>query len=443
MLPNTAFRASWILTGDGNAIPDGLVTVHQGSIEYVGPFPQGDPYRKGAEEIRGDGELVDLGHVALIPGLVNAHTHLEFSDLATPLGKPGIPFTEWIAEVVRYRASRSAESTDAQSVKRNAIALGVAESVAAGVVAIGEIASYPFMTDAYPELLSAAGSPPCVATIFLEQLGRNAHQIQSKLSELETGLSKVLTASGASSGAASGATIGLSPHAPYSVHPKLLTAMVNLAQSKQLPIAIHLAETQEEVRLLKHADGPFVELMKKLNVWFPDSYQAGDSIIRWLQELNDVSRLLIIHGNYLSAADIEFCATRKSQLSVVFCPRTSDYFGHKDYPLRRILSQGINVAVGTDSRASNPDLNLFTDLQWIHRHFPNIDSETILKMGTVNGAKALGLSDSLGSISVGKQALMNVVNLPQPQVDNPFAEIFSDRAECVPLERWLLQNQAQ
>jgi cytosine/adenosine deaminase-related metal-dependent hydrolase len=119
----------------------------------------------------------------------------------------------------------------------------------------------------------------------------------------------------------------------------------------------------------------------------------------------------VIHGNYLAADEIAYLAAQRERLSVVYCPRTHDYFGHDAYPLAPMLQADVRVAVGTDSRATNPDLNLFAELRHLSQQHPDVSPATILRMGTLSGAEALGIAFEYGSIKPGKRAELLVVPL--------------------------------
>src|SRR5205823_8486807 len=132
----------------------------------------------------------------------------------------------------------------------------------------------------------------------------------------------------------------------------------------------------------------------------------------YLQTLATAHRALVIHGNYLAADEIQLLAAHRDCMSVVYCPRTHAYFGHEHYPLEAMLAAGVRVAVGTDSRASNPDLRLFEELREIARRHSAVSPEAVLQMGTLAGAEALGIAHEYGSITPGKRARLAVVTLP-------------------------------
>ena len=144
--------------------------------------------------------------------------------------------------------------------------------------------------------------------------------------------------------------------------------------------------------------------LAKLGAWIPSAMPRGARPLDYLEALQNAHRALIIHGNYLTTEEIEFSGARREQMSVVFCPRTHSYFSHDPYPLAQMLRGGVRVAVGTDSRASNPDLNLLSELRFVATHHPQVPPDKIVEMGTQAAAHALGIEANFGSITVGRRA---------------------------------------
>jgi cytosine/adenosine deaminase-related metal-dependent hydrolase len=411
-----AFRARFVLPIDRPPIVDGLVVVSDGLISSV------EAYTSKQSSEFDSRRLVDLGDVALIPALVNAHTHLEFSHFREPLGQPGIEFTKWIRQIVKARNQQNSETTrseiasiaggssvrsslpaaqSATGSKRSSILRGLAESYRCGVGCLGEIASSPVSLDDYR---CRQGSKGLDIVMFLEQLGREPIQFPQKQGELLQFLDRQ---------ADSNLQLGISPHAPYSVHPGLLQQMIASSVEHSAILAMHLAESQAELELLANQTGPFVDLLKDFGIWDPASFRPQQSWLTILQQLARCARVLIVHGNYLNGPEREFIGQHRSRMSVVYCPRTHEHFAHAPYPLNQMRAVGVLLAVGTDSRASNPDLNLFAELQTLGRKFPTLNPLEIIEMGTLHGAAALGKADSLGSLSPGKLARLAVLEHPE------------------------------
>ncbi len=410
--PSVVYRAKWVVPVASPPIEGGFVGINSGVITSV----------SNTRPI--DCEVVDLadrfGDVALIPGLINAHTHLEFSDLDRPLGQTGIGFTDWVRKVVVHRMSGGSTESKAAAIRS-----GIAESQEAGVVAIGEIATIALGQESAPAFdlepyNMERDHGPIELTLFLEMLGRDPAAVPAR-----TGLAgEWLERNHGDSICAA-----ISPHAPYSIHDDLLSGVIDLASKHSAPVAMHLAETRDELQLLHELDGPFVQLLKDFGVWFPETHRRGSRILDYLQQLARAPRSLVIHGNYLSEEEQKFIADRQESMSVVYCPRTHVFFGHDRYPLNELTEQGINVAIGTDSRASNPDLNLMAELRFVRDEFPDLSARDVLSLGTIAGAKALGIESRLGSIEVGKRAAMNWCALEERTTHNVEEAILDRNAQ--------------
>jgi aminodeoxyfutalosine deaminase len=329
----------------------------------------------------------DLGDVALLPGFVNSHTHLEFSHLRAPLGRPGLPLVEWLPLAISERQSRHDQVTES-------IAVGIGESIAAGTCAIGEIATAE--DAAYPDETQLS------LEVFLEVIGFSRARADSALVAVNERLAL-------SSGKGS---LGLSPHAPYTVSPALLRNLVALARGRDLPVAMHLAESRQELEFLASGTGAFQELLEWRSMWDAEAIPRGTTPTDYLEMLAEAPRALIVHGNYLESGALEYLAEHRERMSVIYCPRTHAYFEHPPYPLAEMLALGVHVAIGTDSRASNPDLSVWREMQQVARTHSLISPATILELGTLSGAKAIGQADHCGSITPGKYANLTAFVLP-------------------------------
>jgi cytosine/adenosine deaminase-related metal-dependent hydrolase len=393
---------------DQPPLDGGVVTVAGGRIVAVGENTSGGPAR-------------DLGDVALVPGFVNAHTHLKFSNLAQPLGKPGMRFADWIEGVVRWLQNEGAKGPEGGS-EQAALQQGLAETRRAGVAALGEIALGDWPADA------SNAATGLELTVFRELLGLAPERVEPLMAVARAHVT---------AGNRFGIHPGLSPHAPYTVHPDLLRQACELSASERIPIAMHLAESREELELLESHTGPLVELLSSFNAWRPAELPKGGRPLDNLRALSTAHRTLVIHGNYLNRTEIEFLAAGRQRMSLVYCPRTHAYFGHERYPLVKMLGAGVRVAVGTDSRASNPDLRLFEELRYVAEHHPEVEPAEVLRMGTLAGAEALGVAEEFGSITPGKRAMLAVVELGAG-AKSPYESLFgkeSSRCTRLPTER--------
>jgi aminodeoxyfutalosine deaminase len=335
-------------------------------------------------------ETIDLGSVALLPGLVNAHTHLEFSRLRRPLGAAGIPLVDWIRLVIAERARGDYSRADS-------IAAGLRESHRCGVTTIGEIAAGEMNTYHAADV-----------TAFVEVIGFSRARAASALLAASERLAEFERAGRS-------VQIGISPHAPYTVSLELLSELVGLARKRQMPVAMHLAESADELELLRSGTGRFQELLDERSMWDDGAIPRGSRPFDYLKVLAEAPRSAIIHGNFLGEDEWAFLAARSERMSLIYCPRTHEYFAHPPYPLSQLLEAGVNVAAGTDSRASNPDLNMLPELRAAARLHPNVSPNAILQMGTLGGACALDRANDVGSITPGKIA--NLVAVPVREED--------------------------
>ncbi len=413
----TIIRASWLCPVDRPPIQNGCVVVAGGKIRFVGPFDVRPSNLQNSV-------VEDLGEGAIIPGLVNAHTHLEFSDLSKPLGEAGINFTDWIRLVVGHRKQDAVNSDQ----KSKSILSGIQESFAAGVWAIGEIATQPVLANVYSQ---ASHQTPVHCTVFLEQLGRSSDRLQTAGADLVEHLGAA-NSEGSAKNKDQGFACAASPHAPYSVQWQLFDQICEAARGLNVPVAMHLAETMAERQLLESLTGDFVGLLQDFGVWDPESFYPRRSIKGFLGRLSQAPRSLIVHGNYLTDDELDIVGRNKN-MSVVYCPRTHHFFGHEAYRLAKMRDRGINVAVGTDSRASNPDLNLFQEMKMVSSKFPELTVNDVLKMGTVNAATALGVEDRFGTLAVNKTAACSFVAQPDGSPANLSAWLFSEETTAKPV----------
>ena len=411
----TIYRASWICPVDQLPVADGAVAVDQAQIVSVGRFAD------VANSVSCQ-RLIDLGDGAIVPGLINAHTHLEFSNLKQPLGHPGIRFTDWIRLIVaeRNQSNQVTDGAAVSSAKSTALDRGMTESAEAGVWAIGEIATNPSRLDDYP-----TSDHEMALVCFLEQLGRDETLLPQKQDELSSFLGQ------STEPRHKYTQLGASPHAPYSVGQKLLRQICSQSVESNRPVAMHLAETLLERELVEHQSGDFVSLLQDFGAWDQASFEQGLSIGETIEVLASAPRSLIVHGNFLSDSELDKIAQCSDRQSIVFCPRTHYFFQHSTYPLLKLLNRGINVCLGTDSRASNPDLNLFDEAKHVAASFPQIDPNIILRMATLNGATALGLEQNFGSLETGKVPALSFVSNPVAQSSHSISQwLFDQNSKC-------------
>ena len=348
-MPETrSYHVAWFMTG-GSPLKDVTVRISHGRVVGVETGQSSDAF--------------DLGPVALVDGLVNAHTHLEFSLMKTPISTAG-RFTDWIRAVVQYRQENPAAISAS-------IAAGVDESLKSGTTCIGDIATVGWSPHDY-------APSNFQGIVFQEILGLSPGRIdQQKQAARIHADSRGLSY-----------RPGISPHAPYSTHRELVADAVQQAIRTGCPIAMHLAETQAELELLAHGTGDFRELLISFGIWNETLFSESQRPLDYLKVLAQAPCVLVIHGNYLAEDELQFLASQP-HMTLVYCPRTHAAFGHPQHPWRRLLQLGGRVAIGTDSRASNPDLSLFAELQFLATRYPEISHLELLRLGSSAGKTAL------------------------------------------------------
>jgi cytosine/adenosine deaminase-related metal-dependent hydrolase len=366
-------RSRHVLPISGDPIENGWVRIERGRIAAIG---RGQP----------SGTVRDLGDAIILPGLVNAHTHLEFSDLDRPLpAGGGLP--AWIERVVAMRRSRVASGTDEAARLAAAIASGLKQSSAAGVTAIGEIA-----TAAHP--VAAAGGP--LVRVFRETLGLSSVAIHAARSSLRRDLDRM---------SAEGTCIGISPHAPYSVAESLGREVVGEAVRRRLPVMMHLAESRDEAELLATGGGAFRTLLEQLGAWQAESPPRLLPVADWITLLAKAPRGVVVHGTFLpeDQAALSRLARHRDRLCVVVCPRTTLALSGRLPPVEAFRAAGIRVAIGTDSRASNPDLSVLAECRALVEG-GGVSPGEALAMATQHGAWALGFERRCGMLAPGRSA---------------------------------------
>ena len=376
------YRARWMYSGEGPPLENATIDIEHGRILSIG-FEVSD--------------AIDLGDVAIVPGLINAHTHLEFSAITSPL-EPLSDFPAWIQSVIRWRH-------ESEITVKNSILSGLEESRFSGVTSIAEIAT----TDWRDSLrIQEPQSLPTKTLMFREYLGLSDEAVQTQLVDAE----KFLQVNCDNSFIA-----GLSPHAPYSLHPELLKGLCQLAKEYQAPLAMHLAESPAEIELLQTGSGPLAEMLSEIGVYRPEFFVNQQRPLDFLKRLDCGVPTLVVHGNLLDEEELTYISKRP-HFSVVYCPRTHAGMQNSSHPWQKMIELGINVTIGTDSRASNPDLSIWKELCFLARLNPTLTTSTLLKLSTVNAAKALDLQDQ-GSLKNGKAANLCLIPLTKTSSEYP------------------------
>lgn len=379
----TIVKAKYIITDPENYLEDGAVAVEGKKIKCVGTFEQVNARTKS-----GGAKVIDLGNAALLPGLVNAHTHLDLTHLQNRI-KPTKNFTHWVFQLIGARV-RWKKDDYISSLEK-----GIQYSIEAGTTTVADIAH---TEHSFPVLEKS----PLRKVVYQEVIDLNPRHADDIVRDIQTRLSAIRRDDLLK--------VGLSPHAPYSVSKELYQAIAQFAHHAGIPVCTHIAETQDEIEFLTRGTGDFIAMLRQLRVGI-DNWQApGLNPIDYLNEtgfLNDSP--LLIHCNYIS--DEEVSMIKSSGSTVVFCPRSHRFFGHTRYPIQRFLDAGVNVGLGTDSLASNDTLSILDEMKFLFHHY-SLLPKTILSMATVNGAKALGSELRIGQIREDFEADFCGVRLP-------------------------------
>ena len=403
-------RARIVVTMHGAPIENGAVAVSGNRIVDVGRFDD--------IKTRSAGNTVDLGEQALLPGLINAHCHLDYTCLRGKI-PPQKSFTDWVRAINAEKAKLSPEDFLAS------INDGFDEAKRFGTTAMANLT-------AFPELISQVQSP--IRTCWFAELidirePERANElvdaaIESLTSSLEcvdmsasvTGRTRrgELSKRSRSGGIAALQTSpwGLAPHALFTASKDLFRRCEGIAQQEHILLTTHLAESREEMEMFRDASGPLYEFIKSIGRpmddcgnetplgLFLDLIGSGGSPNR--PRAIEVNRpylsWIVAHLNELTESDFELLEKSNSKFHVVHCPRSHNYFAHSRFAFDRLRSLGFNVCLGTDSLASNETLSLFDEMRAFQKNFPWVSPQEIFRMVTVNSARALRYENALGQI---------------------------------------------
>jgi cytosine/adenosine deaminase-related metal-dependent hydrolase len=319
---------------------------------------------------------------------VNAHAHLDLSCSTRPQAPAS--FLEWVQSVIR----ESIQNADSMAhFVGGAVDIGLDQCRRFGVTSIGDIGGRYVRA-----LRDCVSCDLANSAIRLTSYGEVAAMARRR-DQLDARVGQAIEAAGVDPAV----RIGISPHAPYSVEPDGYRRCLEVARQRKLPLATHLAETPYEAEFLASQTGPLRELWDWLGAWDERVPTFAGGPIRYAKSLGLLDhRTLLAHVNYCDDAELAMLAAGKA--SVAYCPRTHRYFGHPPHRWQEMLAAGINVALGTDSCASSPDLNLVDDLRLVHEIAPHFSIDDLWKLVTLNAAGAIEAEHRVGSLSRGKCA---------------------------------------
>jgi cytosine/adenosine deaminase-related metal-dependent hydrolase len=380
------FRAQWIVPIAGDPIRNGFVTV-DGNLRIQEISTTGSEHAPW------------LGRVAVLPALVNAHTHIELSFLQGRV-PAAATFNDWVTTLMSVRRASAADPFASPILDAARHAIEQAKATGTGLVGdvSNSLATVPLLREAR---LSAH--------VFHELTGFNLPDVPGRIAEAR----KAVDAARAGAG---DVRIGLAPHAPYSVSPELFKAIRSDVDAHPHPVTtVHLGESTQEVQFLRDGTGPARAMLERLGVWTDAWRPPGGSPVEYLADLGFLdARTLVVHGVQFGGDDLARLKTFGATL--VSCPRSNIHVGAGSPPLEAFYASGVDVALGTDSLASAPDLNMFNELAAARRIAPRVPARRLLESATMIGAKALGYGSDFGSIEVGKYASFAVVTMPPRRV---------------------------
>ena len=391
-------RAKYLLPHSRHVIENGAIIIRGSRIAGIGAY---QTVRRG-----NNSEVRDLGEAVIMPGLVNAHTHLELTRHQDVIQRTS-RFTDWLSQLIQNHKS-DPEWVDC------AVKDGIEMSLAGGATTVGDIHGFGKSAQIHKDSLIRT-------VVFFETTGFSPERAQ-------IGVDRITERLASSPHPDALFQPAVSPHAPYSTSARLYRHCLELAQSRDLPLCTHLSETKEEIEFLASGTGIFADLLNTLGISMRDWIPPGCSPVQYLEDIGILAyRPLMAHCNYLADADIETLA--ESGASVAFCPRAHHYFYHTSHPITRLIQAGVNVAIGTDSLASNWSLSMLDELRHLSEIHDGLSPQTIIDLVTINGARALSLQ-RVGRLEKGWHA--DVIGIAIPNDDRPvIQQIFDETARNI------------
>jgi aminodeoxyfutalosine deaminase len=326
-----------------------------------------------------EGELIDLSNSLILPGFVNAHCHLSLSALKWKISRRG-SFTTWVRSVL--------EKNELVSWENRMLALHAQAKV---MVRSGVTALVDYIPQA--KFIKEYSSLPFRQTLLLEVLGFLPALAKPMVESLELTLKQKVSENGM-------IKLGLAPHAPYSVSPKLFREMKRLADKYKCPLSCHLAELPEELQFLQDGSGDIKDLLKERSMFDDDWNPPASSPAQYLDSMGVLDSLAAIHLN-LADTDIDLLKSKK--VKAVFCPQSTRWFRRDKYmPVRDLLDLGVVIGLGTDSLASSESLNFLDEIRAAEEMLVGVSREELLHMATKGGAETVGMD--CGVIEKGRPA---------------------------------------
>jgi cytosine/adenosine deaminase-related metal-dependent hydrolase len=398
------YRARRVLPMSHPPIEDGGIAVRGSEILALGRW----------EELRGEhpgAQREDLGEVILMPGMINAHCHLDYTMMRGALFG-GESFSAWIQRLNAMRRSLD------QSDYLEAIGAGLRELHRWGCTTV-------FNIESFPELIPFLPESPIRVWWFLEVM-----DVRSRLQSAEAlaGAIHFFERAGESKGEGG---FGLSPHAPYTASTDLYTLVKLYAEKYRLPVCTHLAESEEELAMFLRGTGPLYDFLSSIDRPMGDC--LGKTPLQILYHSGVLAPgSLLVHMNFLTDADRDILRESAGQYPVIHCPRTHAFFERPPFELQFFRDNGIPLLLGTDSLASNQDLNMFAEMRAMRDAFPGLDPMEILRMATTYPADAIGWRGRLGELSPG--SIADFLSLPDDGILGIEEQVISNK---LPPKVWI------
>ena len=375
------YRAAWVVPIAAPPLRDGWVDVDGDRIVAVG--------RDRTQAIHED----DLGAVVLMPGLVNSHTHLELSYLRQQIPSSDA-FVTWVRGVMAARRSRP----DPQAADvLDAVVCGIREAVQSGTALVGDISN---TLATHAPLVES----PLSAVLFYELIRFNAPDAAGLVAEACARIDALEKSEHIRT--------SLAAHAPYSVASSVFREIRQAMDRRtHLPCSVHLGESREETEFIASGGGEWRTFLEQVGSWDPAWTPPRVSPVQYLDDAGFLNRRsVVVHGVQMSREDLARLSARGATL--VTCPRSNAFTGAGTPPIASFYASGVPVAVGTDSLASTPDLNVFAELVAMRSLAPAVPASQLLESATLQGARALGFETEFGSIEAGKRARLLAVTIP-------------------------------
>ena len=385
-------RASWVLPISGPPIENGEVVIDGEHIVDVRKAPAVN-----------SSDVTDYGPAIIMPGLVNVHTHLDYTLMRGLL--EDIQFFPWIRELTARKAVITWDDWVASAT------IGAAEAVAGGVTAIGDC------TDSGAALYGAKNLG-LSGVIYQEVFGiDDSRTVDAILQELHTKVHNHVEAA-----ANTRLEIGISPHAPYTVGPALMAALAKYAEENALRLCIHASESQAEAELIRSGTGPIATMFNRRGIAWQIPGSGAAAYLGTLGVLG--SRTLLVHGVQLAAEERK--ALQQNGVAWAHCPKSNAKLGNGVADLgmlgledaRLALDGPPRIGLGSDGVASNNNMDLFEEMRFavlmqrgMRRNISALTAKEAVEMATLGGAKSLGLDAGIGSLEPGKIADLCVVKI--------------------------------